>query len=294
MKKSLIFVFLAAVGLYAETFVAVLETYSQVLNSDDKLFVTDKVRSEARNTLPYDGFSIMTRENILQMLPPGKSLEDCEGDCLVETGKNISADYIAQARVAKVGSKLSVTVEIYSTANNNLLKSISDRANNMDGVADIISAHSKELFEPLLLKYEEEQAAMNAEKEAAEKDAAEKAEAFAMAEQNDAQEKADLAADAAQNAVTDKNAEASSGLRLPVWAKVIPYVLGAAALGFGYYENTVMDDEYDTYLGGDYTENRAAADKQIKKVDDAKTLRNVFYGVGAGLMAVGLTFTIVF
>ena len=112
MKFSLPLILFTAIALHAETFVAILETYSQVLNTDDKLFVTDKLRSVARNTRPYEGFSIMTRENIMQMLPPGKSIEECEGSCLVETGKNIAADYVAQARVAKVGSKLSVAVEI--------------------------------------------------------------------------------------------------------------------------------------------------------------------------------------
>lgn len=44
------------------------------------------------------------------MLPPGKKIEECEGECLVETGKNINADYIAQARVGRFGNQLMLTV----------------------------------------------------------------------------------------------------------------------------------------------------------------------------------------
>lgn len=64
------------------------------------MFLTDKLRDRAKAVLPaYMGYVIMTRENINAMLPPGKSIEECEGSCLVETGKNIAADYVAQARV---------------------------------------------------------------------------------------------------------------------------------------------------------------------------------------------------
>ena len=262
MKLFLSFIFFTAISLYAETFVAILETSSQVISYDEKSFITDKLRSEARNALPYDGFTIMTRENIIQMLPPGKTIEECEGNCLVETGKNIAADYVAQARVANMGTKFSVTVEIYSTASNDLLKSISDRADDVDGVGDLISAHSKELFEPLLTKYMEQQ----------------------KFDLDDDQALANYAAEKASSKKT----------HLPIWAKAIPYALGFAAICLGLYENTVVDDEYDTYHNTNYVGNRTAADKQIRKVDDAKTMRNIFYGLGVGLMAVGLTFTIMF
>jgi len=79
---------------YATTYIAVLETISQtdLLDRSEKAFLTDKLREKAKGVLPDDkGFVIMTRENINAMLPAGTSLEECEGSCLVETGKNIAA-----------------------------------------------------------------------------------------------------------------------------------------------------------------------------------------------------------
>ena len=92
--------------------VAVLETVSDtkdLLSPSERIYLTNTLREEAVKELPAElEYSIMTRENIQEMLPPGKAIEDCEGSCLVETGKNISADYICQARVGKVGSKFSI------------------------------------------------------------------------------------------------------------------------------------------------------------------------------------------
>src|SRR5574344_1932698 len=111
-----IFFFLIALlpGSLFAAHVAVLETISPqgVLDVSDRQYLTDELRAQAVRALPAElNFTIMTRENIIAMLPPGKSIEQCEGSCLVETGKNISADYVAQGRVGKFGNKLTLTVE---------------------------------------------------------------------------------------------------------------------------------------------------------------------------------------
>ncbi|MCF0224002.1 MAG: hypothetical protein HUK20_07010 [Fibrobacter sp.] len=133
----------------AETFVAVIETFSNALNGDEKQFIADKIRESASNTLPFRSYSIMTRENIYQMLPPGKSIEECEGSCLIETGKNISADYICGSRVTKVGTKMALTAELYSTRNSNLIKAINIRGNDLDDLIDNLEKKAHELFTPL-------------------------------------------------------------------------------------------------------------------------------------------------
>ena len=106
---------LSVPSLARNVFVAVLETVTlgTSISKAERAFLTDKLRSKAIEVLPtYNDFVIMTRDNILAMLPPGRSLEECEGECMVETGKNISADYVAQARVGQFGSELPVTVEV--------------------------------------------------------------------------------------------------------------------------------------------------------------------------------------
>lgn len=131
MSKSvhcLLFVLalLTAVPAFATTYVAVVETAAEngVIGRSERMFLTDKLRERAKKVLPeYMDYVIMTRENIQQMLPPGKKIEDCEGECLVATGKNINAHYIAQARVGKFGKQLTLTVELYETRGNNLMGS---------------------------------------------------------------------------------------------------------------------------------------------------------------------------
>lgn len=137
-----------ALNCYA-SHVAVLETIgaSKALSRDERLVLTDMLRQVAVETLPsYMGYTIMTRDNISAMLPPGKSVEDCEGSCLVETGKNISADYIAQARVTRFGKTLCVTVELYETATSKLLSSFVGKGKRAENLLNEIEKRAPTLF----------------------------------------------------------------------------------------------------------------------------------------------------
>jgi hypothetical protein len=88
----------------------------------------------------------MTRENIREMLPPEKSLEDCEGSCLVETGKNISADYVSQARIGTFGKNLTISVELYKTSNNKLVSSFNTKAQDIDTLEERVRERAPDLF----------------------------------------------------------------------------------------------------------------------------------------------------
>lgn len=130
--------------------VAVLETTRDDVNLLDHKecqFLTDKLRQMAIMELPTtSGYTIMTRENINTMLPPGKSVEECEGSCLVETGKNISADYVAQGRVSHFGSMVTLTVELYETASGKLMSSFAVQSENAAGLLKEIEERSAPLF----------------------------------------------------------------------------------------------------------------------------------------------------
>lgn len=148
IAKVFLAAFLGAMPAFA-THVAVLETIGEgnVLGRSERLYLTDRLREVAVKTLPaYMGYAIMTRENISEMLPPGKTLEECEGNCLVETGKNISADFIAQARVSKFGSKMTISVELYETAKNKLVDSFTGRSSDADGLLEEVEKKAVSLF----------------------------------------------------------------------------------------------------------------------------------------------------
>ena len=155
-RFSSIFVFLCTVLIvagqsYAKKLVhvAILETkvLENAISKSERAFLTDELRSQAMLVLPdYKDFIVMTQENIRVMLPPDKSLEDCEGDCLVETGKNIAADYVSQARVGKFGSDLTLTVELYETYSGKMLASYTSTNHNAQQLLVEIKNRSAMLF----------------------------------------------------------------------------------------------------------------------------------------------------
>jgi len=146
---SLLFV-LALVSTSFAKYVAVLETVGDGkdgLSLSERIYLTNMLREQAVMVLPAEqNYTIMTRENINEMLPPGKSLEDCEGSCLAETGKNISADYVAQARIGKVGDNISISAELYETAGNKLVASFNGLGADVNALMEVIKAKGPDFF----------------------------------------------------------------------------------------------------------------------------------------------------
>lgn len=152
IHKLSMLVFLLALPACA-TFVAVLETISatNVVTREEKMYLTDVLRSEAIKALPAEqNYTIMTRENINVMLPPGMTIEECEGICLVETGKNISADYVAQGRIGRFANDLTITVELYETAGNKLVGGFSTKALNIESLEAEIRQKSQDMFSKII------------------------------------------------------------------------------------------------------------------------------------------------
>ena len=171
MKRFLLLALFFVANCFA-AHVAVLETIQTDGDLDNRecQFLTDKLRQMAVMTLPSaEGWTIMTRENISEMLPPGKSLEECEGSCLVETGKNISADYVVQGRVSHFGSLLTITVELYETATGKLVSSIAVKSEKAEGLLEEIEKNAGPLFRAINNTPKEVQAAQET---GAEKDVA--------------------------------------------------------------------------------------------------------------------------
>lgn len=152
MKKILFLLFFLSAISHA-TYVAVLETLADKgakITRSEKSFLTDKLRERAGVNLPaYLGYTIMTSENIRAMLPPGKNIEDCEGSCLVETGRNIAADFVAQARIGNFNKTLTITFELYETASNKRIDGFTGRANSVDELLTIITQKADAVFQKI-------------------------------------------------------------------------------------------------------------------------------------------------
>ena len=154
MKRFLFAIFLmccCSVEAFA-VHVAVLETTSdesakEGVSLSDRQYLTNVLREQAVLELPAEqNYTIMTRENINAMLPPGKTIEECEGNCLAETGRNIAADFICQARVGRFGTKLTLTAELYETASNKLIASFNGRGSDVEELLELIKEKSPAFF----------------------------------------------------------------------------------------------------------------------------------------------------
>ncbi|MCQ2098429.1 MAG: PEGA domain-containing protein [Fibrobacter sp.] len=134
-------------------YVAVLETITEnaeLLDGSELRYLTDVFRGEAVKALPAEqNYTIMTRENISMMLPPGTSIEDCEGSCLAETGKKIAADYVTQARIGKVGEGMFVTAELYETGSNKLVASFNGKGNSLEDLEQVVIQKSGDFFKKI-------------------------------------------------------------------------------------------------------------------------------------------------
>lgn len=146
----LLITFLASLAM--ATHVAVLETIADASVKDnvqlsDRQYLTNVLRERAVMELPVEqNFTIMTRENINAMLPPGKSIEECEGSCLAETGKNISADYVCQARIGSFDGAFTLSAELYETAGNKLVASFNGQGASVKELLEIVKEKSPNFF----------------------------------------------------------------------------------------------------------------------------------------------------
>lgn len=108
-------------------------------------YLTDRVRAAALG-LPRDGFFVMTRENILDQLPPGTSLAECQGACEIETGRNVGADYVASGEVVRLGDEIRVSLVLHETRGGALLATDKASAAKVEALEGPVEAAARRLF----------------------------------------------------------------------------------------------------------------------------------------------------
>jgi len=151
MKRLLllsIFVLMSS-SVFAKQRVAVLDfteegNYSEITSSDVG-YVTNLVREEARLMLPTSEYILMTRENILDLIG-NRSIADCIGDCAVETGRKIGADFIVTGRVYKFSGQLRVSIDIHETEDGNLLSTVHAGAPSLLDIEPEVTLEARKLF----------------------------------------------------------------------------------------------------------------------------------------------------
>jgi hypothetical protein len=86
----------------------------------DDEYLADEVRSAALRIAP--GVRVMTRENMAVLLrQSGRTPEDCEGECEVETGRRLSADLVVSGDLLRFGSGYRLVLRLHDTREGRLL-----------------------------------------------------------------------------------------------------------------------------------------------------------------------------
>lgn len=149
-RKILLLLLIASASFAAgRARVAVLDfteegNYSEITASDVG-HVTNLVREEARLMLPTSEYILMTRENILDLIGD-RSIADCIGDCAVETGRRIGADFIVTGRVYKFSGEMRVSIDIHEIQDGNLLSTVHAGGASLLDVESEVTLEARKLF----------------------------------------------------------------------------------------------------------------------------------------------------
>ena len=154
--RFLLFALLAASPALAETkLLSVLELHNKLEGADkkavDPAYLSDRIRAEVLDAKL--GVQVMTRENMLVLLQAqGKSLENCEGECEVDTGRRLGADSVVSGELLRVGASLKATLKLHDTHSGTLLGAVSASGVDVEALDANLPAAVKRLIEPLAPK----------------------------------------------------------------------------------------------------------------------------------------------
>jgi len=129
VKMMVLLTLLAGISVAGVKNVAVVETEvdpqsgaAAKINKAEVRLITAGLRKEAVKNLPRDKYNIMTSETV--QAQGGAVLEACaDENCVITLGSKIGADYIVRGTISKLGTKLTVSIEMFETNDGNLVAS---------------------------------------------------------------------------------------------------------------------------------------------------------------------------
>ena len=132
--------------------IAVLDLTNKLRGADrdqlDGAYFANQVRAEVKRRVPTIG--VMTRENIMVLLQSGgKTLADCEGECEVDTGRRLGADWVISGDMLKIGSHFKIDLRMHDTHDGQLLSGATDSGATPDELDAKIGQSIEELIRPL-------------------------------------------------------------------------------------------------------------------------------------------------
>jgi hypothetical protein len=271
-------------AVFAINNVAVLEL---VPNSsiDDEISIeefrhlTDELRRQAVITLPKGEYSVLTRDNLLSLVPPDEKEAECLAEsCAIEIGRVIGAEYISQGIIGKFGKKLTISVELYETMSGKLLSSIVFESEDIEGLLEVIRKEANPLFQSILdLK------ALAASSEPR------------LTGLKDSQDSSNIRLELEQSSKSlnqvNQGSDKGSSMRVPQWLGIGLAVAGIGMGVYGYLQENEYKKQHREYMK---TEIPSKAESLRNKAETAESRRNIGYIVGSALLASGITIYFVF
>jgi len=147
---------MAAQVAFAINNVAVLEllhneSVMEHIRIEESRHLTDELRRQAVMILPKSEYSVMTRDNIISLIPPDEKEAECLAQsCAIEIGRAIGAEYITQGSIGMFADKFTISVELYETMRGKLLSSIVFESENIVGLLNAIRSEAKPMFQSIL------------------------------------------------------------------------------------------------------------------------------------------------
>jgi len=254
--KKLIFPIIFFVSLsHAVSTVAVLEIVpsgEMDLKLSEYRHLTDELRTRAREALPQGSYTILTRDNIMSLLPPDSEEAECLAEsCAVEIGRAIGAEYVTQGFVGEFGGMMTLTVELYESMSGNLLGSFVTESKDVMGLLNTIREKAPGLFARI---------PKSGEKLAVESKPGKRPKNIDP-----------------QIGGAEKKGSTS------FWVALALDVVGVGLLAYGFTQDMAVGDRHDEYRA-----SQSDFGSSWKKVDDAKTARNVSYIAGGVFLATGI------
>jgi len=268
MKKLLLpFLFFASLS-HAVSTVAVLEIVpsgDMSLKLSEYRHLTDELRTIARNMLSSQNYAILTRDNILSLMPTDTEEAECLAEsCAIDIGRAIGAEYVTQGFVGEFGGMLTLTVELYESMSGHLLGSFVTESGDVMGLLKTIRSKAPDLF--------------------------------ARIPKAAPVKKLDVAVDAVldgKQKVQSKKIDPQVGgdekkTSTSFWVALALDVVGAGLLVYGYTQEKHGADMYDDYVSLNPNSSPSQFDGAWQKVDDARIARNVSFVAGGVFLAAGI------
>jgi len=279
ISKILLILLIGGIGVqtHAQKILAVLEIVPNnetiELQISEYRHLTDELRTRAREALPRTGYSILTRDNIVSLLPQDEEARECLAEsCAVEIGRAIGAEYITQGFIGKFGEMMTLTVELYESMSGNLLGSFVTESKDIMGLLATIREKAPGLFSHLKTGGVEISGELKVES--------------GELKSQEAQEN--------NSQLSTLNSQPEKKSKTPFYIALSLDLLGAAALGFGIYQHINSNSLHDDYKKMQQGQPQKEYDSALKKANDAQQMRNIGLSIGGTLVAAGIAVHILF